>query len=199
MSAKGARTRLIAASALIAAAVAPLKAQTATAPDAPPIAAGRNLPSSLEQSAAFIGDAFPSIHFLDQASRMAIAHSKNDKIRDFAEHVAQDETSVGNSLMHWVRTGGAGAADETSPSNRLAIGIKPPRMLASQANFLQHLSGLQGHDFDVMYVSIEKDALQNLASVYELYVRNGLDPGLQAIATRELPEVKHLISVLASL
>jgi predicted outer membrane protein len=72
-------------------------------------------------------------------------------------------------------------------------------MLPSQASVLQRLSSLQGRDFDVLYVSVEKDGLRRLETVYQDFVQNGADPGLHAIAAQELPEVKQLIAALGGL
>ncbi len=185
------RAGLVATGLLIA--VAPAKAQTA-APDAPGPAGG-----DWRQSAAFVADAFPDIHFLDQSSRMAVGHSKNDKIRDFAEQVAKEETAAGNALMRWLRGGQSDITGDPASSSRLAVRLKAPPMLPSHAAFLQRLSSLQGREFDVMYVLVEKDALQRLAAACQDYAQNGGDPGLQEIAARELPAVKQLIATLGDL
>ena len=160
-----------------------------------PAAAGATL-ASLENAAAFMADAFPDVHFLNEASRMAIAHATNEKVRDLALSVAREETAAGISMMHWVRTSGH-ATPAKVPT--LAVGFKPPRMLASQAGVLQRLSSLQGRGFDVLYVSVEKEGLRRLETVYQDFIQNGLDPGLHAIAAQELPAVKQLIAALDGL
>jgi predicted outer membrane protein len=170
------------------------QAQLPPPADAPP-PAGATL-ASLENSAAFVADAFPDVHFLNEASRMAIAHATNEKLRDLALRVAREETAVGISLMHWVHTSGHAT---TAEFPTLAVGFNPPRMLPSQASVLQRLSSLQGRDFDVLYVSVEKDGLRRLETVYQDFVQNGADPGLHAIAAQELPEVKQLIAALGGL
>jgi predicted outer membrane protein len=172
----------------------------AQAPPAPPpanapAAAGATL-ASLENAAAFMADAFPDVHFLNEASRMAIAHATNEKVRDLALSVAREETAAGISMMHWVRTSGHATPAEVPT---LAVGFKPPRMLASQAGVLQRLSSVQGSDFDVLYVSVEKEGLRRLETVYQDFIQNGVDPGLHAIAAQELPAVKQLIAALDGL
>ena len=180
-------------------AAAPANAQTAVAPDAAPPAGAASAQANWQASAAFVANAFPSIHFLDQTSRMAMSHSNNGKVRDLAQEVAKEETTVGNSLAHWVHKGGSVVPDQFSPNLHLAVRLKAPKMLPEQAGFLQRLSTLQGRDFDAMCVSIEKEALQHLAAVYQDYALHGDDPSLQAIAARELPEVKRLIVTLGGL
>lgn len=128
-----------------------------------------------------------------------MSHSNNGKIRDLAQEVAKEETTVGNFLAHWVHMGGPVVTDHFSSSLHLAVRLKAPKMLPEQAGFLQRLSTLQGRDFDAMYVSVEKEALQHLAAVYQDYALHGDDPSLQAIAARELPEVKQLIAALGGL
>ncbi len=146
----------------------------------------------LESSADFVGDAFPDVHFLNQASRMAIAHATDEKVRDFALRVARDETTTGLSLMQWVHAPRHREAGQSADA-ALAAPFETPRMQPSQLNILQRLSSLQGRDFDVFYVSAEKECLQHLEAIYEDFVQNGADPGLHAMAAKELSEVKQLI------
>jgi predicted outer membrane protein len=191
---------LVAASvALTAFVCAPASAQ------APPVATPRADDASLaslENSAAFVGGAFPDIHFLNETSRMAISHAGNEKTRAFALTVAKEETSAGISIMNWMRGSGGGGTivpSATPAFTSLAVSLKTPRMVPSQAAALQHLSRLQGQDFDVFYASVEKEALLRLESVCQDFVQNGADPGLRAIAAQELPEVKRMIVALGAL
>jgi predicted outer membrane protein len=148
-----------------------------------PAAAGTTL-ASLENAAAFVADAFPDVHFLNEASRMAIAHATNEKVRDLALRVAREETAVGISLMHWVRTSGHATPAEFPT---LAVGFKPPRMLASQAGVLQRLSSLQGRDFDVLYVSVEKEGLRRFRPSIRILSRMAPTPACTPSRLRNCP------------
>jgi predicted outer membrane protein len=171
----------------------------------PPVATARADAATLasfENAAAFVAGAFPDIHFLNETSRMAISHAANEKTRAFALTVAREEASAGISIMNWMRSSGRSGAGGPSPTpapTSFAVSLKTPHMAPSQAAALQHLSRLQGQDFDVFYTSVEKDALLRLESVCQDFVQNGADPGLRAIAAQELPEVKRMIVALGAL
>lgn len=184
---------------------APAQAQTARArtdsaaslrADAPPPTGETQ--AALENAAVLVADAFPDVQFLNETSRMAIAHAANEKIRDFALRVARDETAIGMSMVHWVRV-----SDRAKPSQSAdpAVAARPavPRMEAPQAAILQRLSNLQGRDFDALYLSVEKDSLQHLDVVYRDFLQYGSDPGLHAVAAQEAAEVKRLIAALGEL
>jgi hypothetical protein len=60
---------------------------------------------------------------------------------------------------------------------------------------LRRLSASQGRDFDSLYVSTLTEALVQLQTLY----LTDADPGLKAIAVRELPKVEQTISALDAL
>lgn len=192
----------------LAAAVAPPQMARAAqagdlmAPSAAPTPAPA-APAAQNPSARFLSDAIPAAHFLEQTSRMAAARTKNSKIRDFAQQTAKAQTAAALSLTAWVNTSGPVVTGRSaifgqsgaSPVSR----VTAPRLLQSQADQLQRLSTLQGRDFDAAYISAQRDGLQQLADVYQQYVDKDGDPGLHAIAARELVEVKKAMDLLAGL
>jgi multidrug efflux pump subunit AcrA (membrane-fusion protein) len=64
---------------------------------------------------------------------------------------------------------------------------------------LQRLSASQGRVFDSLYISTLTEALAQLQTLYRDFSLTGADPGLQAIAVRELPKVEQTISALDAL
>src|SRR5438552_2351872 len=66
------------------------------APQSPP--AG----SPSELAARFLASAIPNANFIAQASRMAIAHSHNAKLRKLAQELAKSQNDVAVSLTAWV-------------------------------------------------------------------------------------------------
>jgi predicted outer membrane protein len=64
---------------------------------------------------------------------------------------------------------------------------------------LQRLSASQGRDFDSLYVSTLTEALVQLQTLYRDFSLTDADPGLKAIAVRELPKVEQTISALDAL
>ena len=73
------------------------------------------------------------------------------------------------------------------------------RTLPAQGKDLTRLSSLNGREFNALYVSTQSDALHQLATLYRDYLRNGNDPALRAIATRELPKINDRIADLRRL
>lgn len=194
--------RLLLAQSMIAAAAAgPIMAQTATDPN-PPADSSAAKPNNTELTRQFVAGAIPSANFVAAASRMAIAHSSNSKIRDLAGDLAKNQTTVANSLASWVNVSGPVVTLRSPITGRIGPGapkVSAPRMLPAQVTNLQKLSTSQGHAFDTLYVSSLMEALVQLQILYRDFAKTDGDPGLRAIADRELPKVEHAISALDSL
>ena len=75
----------------------------------------------------------------------------------------------------------------------------PGTLLPSEETDMTRLSSLTGRRFDAFYVTTEKDALRQLATLYTDYMHNGDDPALRAMAARQLPIVKHRLEQLRAL
>ena len=71
--------------------------------------------------------------------------------------------------------------------------------LPADRDDLARLSSLSGREFNALYLSTQSDALHQLATLYRDYMRQGDDPALQAIATRELPKINARIAELRRL
>ncbi len=71
--------------------------------------------------------------------------------------------------------------------------------LPANRDDLARLSSLTGRQFNALYLSTQSDALHQLATLYRDYMRQGDDPALQAMATRELPKINARIAELRRL
>lgn len=193
--------RALMARALAALALAaPAAAQTGVDANPPPVSSGTPSPSEL--TARFVASAIPNANFIAAASRMASANSHNDKIRKFAEAVAKDQTAVANSLEAWVNVNGPIVTLRSPYMGKIGPGtpkISAPQLLPPQRSNLQRLSASQGRGFDSLYVSTLKEALAQLQTLYRDFPQTDADPGLKAIAVRELPKVEQTISTLGAL
>jgi predicted outer membrane protein len=190
----------LALSLITAVAAGPTVAQTTADPSPPPPSTAK--PNDTELTTNFVAGAIPSVNYIAAASRMAVAHSPTVKIRNLAGELAKDQTALANSLASWVNVSGP-VVTLRSPFTGLvgpgAPKLKAPRLLPSQASNLQRLSTSQGRDFDTLYVSTLMEALVQLQILYRDFAQAGGDPGLRAIADRELPKVEHTISTLDAL
>ena len=189
------------------AAAMPAAAQTGD-PATPPSAASPSpapAPSGSSPSelmAHFVASTIPTANFLATASRLAISNSLNTKIQKFAEALAKDQTAVANSLAAWVNVNGPVVNLRSPYTGQIGPGtarLSAPNLLPSQVSNLKRLSASQGSSFDKLFVSTQMEALVQLQILYRDFLQNGTDPGLRAIATRELPKLEQTISELDKL
>jgi predicted outer membrane protein len=178
----------------------PAAAQTGVDANPPPVSSGTS--SSSELMARFVASAIPATNFIAAASRIASANSRNGKIQQFAEALAKDQTAVANSLDSWVNVNGPVVTLRSPYTGKIGPGaakLSAPQLLPPQRSNLQRLSASQGRDFDSLYVSTLREALVQLRTLYRDFSLTGADPGLKAIAVRELPKVEQAISSLDAL
>jgi predicted outer membrane protein len=189
------------------AAAMPAAAQTGD-PATPPSAASPSpapAPSGFSPSelmAHFVASTIPTANFLATASRLAISNSHNTKIQKLAEALAKDQTAVANSLAAWVNVNGPVVNLRSPYTGQIGPGaarLSAPNLLPSQVSNLKRLSASQGSSFDKLFVSTQMEALVQLQILYRDFLQNGTDPGLRAIATRELPKLEQTISELDKL
>jgi predicted outer membrane protein len=197
---------LFAAQALAAVAAAtPAAAQTGLEATPPPAASPAPSPSgssSSELMSHFVASAIPTANFIATASRLAISNSRSSKIQKVAETLAKDQTAVGNSLAAWVNVNGPVVTLRSPYTGKIGPGaprLSAPNLLPSQVSDLKRLSASQGSSFDALFISTEMGALVQLQTLYRDFIQNGTDPGLLAIATRELPKVEQAISTIDKL
>lgn len=203
--------RIIAAKALAAMMVATsAAAQTgvetnpppASSPTPTPSGPSPSGPSPSELMAHFVAIAIPTVNFIATASRLAIGNSHNSKIQKLAETLAKDQTAVANSLSAWVNVNGPVVSLRSPYTGQIGPGaakLAAPNLLPSQVSNLHRLSAAHGSDFDSLFVSTETEALVQLQTLYSDFMQNGTNPGLLAIAKRELPKVQQTISALEAL
>jgi predicted outer membrane protein len=189
------------------AAAMPAAAQTGNPATPPPAASPSPAPapsgsSPSELMAQFVASTIPTANFLATASRLAISNSHNTKIQKFAEALAKDQTAVANSLAAWVNVNGPVVSLRSPYTGQIGPGaarLRAPNLLPSQVSNLKRLSASQGSSFDKLFVSTQMEALVQLQILYRDFLQNGTDPGLRAIATRELPKLEQTISELDKL
>jgi predicted outer membrane protein len=200
---KNVRATFVPAWALLAKALAalvlaaPAAAQTGVDANPPPVSSGTSSPSEL--TAHFVASAIPNANFIAAASRMASAYARNGKLRDLAGELAKDQTTAANSLAAWVNVNGPVVTLRSPYTGKIGPGaakLSAPQLLPPQVSNLQRLSAARGRDFDSLYVSTLTEALVQLQTLYRDFAQTGADPGLQAIAARELPKVEQTISAL---
>lgn len=153
----------------------------------------------------FMDNAMPNIDFLDRSSRMALDHTKNGRVREFARAEAADQTNAVNALYDWTqgdRKVAQADADGVITGRSVAVAGQKPivdmRLPLGQED-LDRLDGLSDSEFDALYKEKQKDALTQVASDYQAYIAKGDDPLLLGIANRELPKVRRSLALIEKL
>lgn len=152
-----------------------------------------------ERTQGFVAQAIPYANFVSQASRMAVAFAHDKKLRKLAADLARSQNAAAVSLAEWVNVSTSVVTRRSPYAGRIGgarTRLSAPGLLPHHAKELQRLSVARGTRFDALYISTVRKALARLKGVYEQYGQGGADPGLQAIAADELPNVKHAISAL---
>ncbi len=72
-------------------------------------------------------------------------------------------------------------------------------LLPANREDLDRLKGLNGRQFDALYLSTQQDSLRQLATLYRDYATNGDDDALRALASSELPKVTRRLEQLGRL
>lgn len=177
-------------------------------------AVGFALPASAAslETNVFMNIVVPNVDFLDRSSRIALTNSKSSRIRDFARVEATEQTLAANALDGWIETDKSSVAsvpadDPLLTGRSVALGDTAAVAQTALADAplplgqedLDRLDGLNGTEFDNLYRTRQKDALNQIAASYAEYLAKGDDTVLKGIARRELPKVKQQIAVLNKL
>ena len=167
---------------------------------------------------AFVANVHPNVDFLDQSSRLALTTSGDAKVRAFAREEATEQTLASNSLVAWTEThtptGVTDGVGDVLTGRSVAIDVPltpvtpaitvtrtpaPGTLLPSEQTDMDRLSTLRGRRFDAFYMTTQKDALRQLATLYTDYLREGDDPALRDMAERQLLIVKHRLAQLRAM
>jgi predicted outer membrane protein len=165
----------------------------------PPPASQSTAESQRELTEHFVATALPAANFISHASRMAATNSQNNKLRELAGELAKSQNAVAVSLAGWVNVSTSVVTRRSPYTGRIGQGtarLSAPALWPAQVRNLQRLSAAHGHSFDSLYISTVKEALDQLQTIYRGYDQPSADPGLKAIAARELPNVEQAMNAL---
>ena len=149
---------------------------------------------------AFLANAKANARFLDQSSRIALAHVDSAPVLAFARGEADEQGRTAVALGEGYSAGRL-VADAQDPGQGLQTGRSAAAAAPAAANGrpalgaedLAKLEGLSGRAFEDAYWVNQLDALKQLESDYRAYLHNGDDAALVALARAELPKVtRHL-------
>ena len=143
-----------------------------------PAAAANTKPLTAQQREEwrFLKEAAASSRFEADASRLALTHSEDPRVRSLATMLINHHASSGNELLHLLH----------------GRGMAPPMMRNDQRKTLNRLARLQGRKFDREFV--EQVGLRYQQEDVRVYEKAGLaatDPALKAWIERKLPTLRY--------
>ncbi len=160
---------------------------------------------------AFVAATTPAFEALRLADEYAAANGAGARLRAFAGRDEAAQADAADALTAWEQaTRRADIAAANAPSiDGLGAVLYPFGAVVFPINIHGHvdtdayrtalaqLAALQGPAFDSVYVAEQSSILRRLVEAYTDYIKNGDDPGLRAIAVRNLPRVRRLLAELA--
>ena len=153
-------------------AAAPAIAQTPPAPAANP-PAGAIAPSNVN-AAEFVNQAATSGMFEIQSSELALDKSRDDRVREFAQHMVKDHTEASQKLK-------TAAGSMTMPTS-----LDP-----EHAKMLQQLQQASGNDFTRNYVQMQFEGHQKAVTLFDGFAQNGDNPQLKQFAQETAPTLRN--------
>jgi putative membrane protein len=152
----------------------PIVAAMAAVAVSPHAAAQTPIPPSAKDFA--IG-AVESDQYEIEAARVALAQSRDPRIRAFAQHMIDDHTRSSDDLRQAATASGLPAP--------------PAAMSGDESKMLATLQSLTGADFDKAYVRQQILAHDQALAVSQSYASAGTDPNLRKAAQSAVPMIEH--------
>jgi len=106
---------------------------------------------------------------------MALQKSKDDRVKNVAQHLIDDHQQANDKLKSIAKTEGM------TVSNQL---------LPEQQQQIDKLQSLSGKDFDQAYLMQQKNAHQEAIDLFQKESTDGQDPALKSFAQQTVPTLK---------
>ena len=126
----------------------------------------------------FIEDASAGNMFEIETSKVAVAKSTNQKVKDFAQKMIDDHTKAGDDMK----------AALTTPAEQADVSTKLGMM---QQHKLDELNKDSASSFDKDYVNAQVDAHDKTIKLFSKYSDKGDDAALKTFATNTLPTLQQ--------
>jgi putative membrane protein len=125
-------------------------------------------------AADFVNQAANSGMFEIQSSELALDKSRDDRVREFAQHMVRDHTQASEKLK---------AAAGSIP---LPTALDP-----EHAKMLQQLQQISGTDFTRNYVQMQFEGHQKAVSLFDSYAQGGDNAELKEFAQKTAPTLRN--------
>jgi predicted outer membrane protein len=125
-------------------------------------------------AAEFVNQAATSGMFEIQSSELALDKSRDDRVREFAQHMVKDHTEASQKLK-------AAAGPMTMPTT-----LDP-----EHAKMLQQLQQASGNDFTRNFVQMQLEGHQKAVTLFDGYAQSGDNPQLKQFAQETAPTLRN--------
>ena len=142
-------------------------------------AAGSALAQTSSSTQSFIHNASVGNQFEISSSRLALQKSSNNDIKQFAQHMVDDHTQIGNQMKDALAKSGAGL-----PQPATALDARHQKLL-------NKLNNASGADFDRQYVKSQLAAHKDAVVLFRDYSKNGDNSSLKSFASQALPIIEE--------
>lgn len=150
----------------------------------PPSAA---LPAQAAQSVAtpiFLEKVAAGNKFEIESSRLAMTKASDAGVKSFAQQMVTDHTEAGSKFKAALSEAGLKAPPEKTDAKHAAI--------------VEKLKGLQGAEFDRLYIAAQREAHVETVALFEAYAAGGENARIKKFAAELLPLLRsHLEHVKA--
>ncbi len=123
----------------------------------------------------FAMQAASSNQFEIQSSQLALQHTRNARVRRFAQQMIDDHTTMEQNLAQIASAKGM---------------TRDATMEPQQDKMMAGLNGLRGPRFDHLYLHDQVVAHRMTATLFQNEIANGMDPDIKAAAQTGLPMIQ---------
>lgn len=125
----------------------------------------------------FVHDASIGNEFEIQSSRLALTRTSQRQVRDFAEMMIADHSTLGSKLKETVA--------------HAKLGLTPPTALDDDHQaLLDELKASSASSFDRLYIADQAQAHQEAIDLFESYADDGDNESLRRLASDALPTLR---------
>jgi predicted outer membrane protein len=146
--------------------------------------------SAPPQTSTFVSLATLTSKFIETADRLALARSRNPRIRRFAQESIRKENRTSNTMTDLADLDHALSTGRSAGGPIVLVAGGDGTVSVSSA-MLKELTSLSRREFNVAYLRHQITAHQHLLVAYRAYAQNGNDVDMRSMATGEVPRLQH--------
>jgi putative membrane protein len=131
-----------------------------------------------ESAEEFVRDTAVGNQFEILSSQLALEKSKNNNVRNFAQHMINDHSKAGEDLKATLKSS---TVDATQVTDTLD---------SKHQKIYNKLKAASASSFDRKYISAQKKAHDETVKLFRKYAKKGEDPALKDFAVKTLPTLE---------